>query len=249
MTWHATIITLFPELFPGSLGASLAGKGLHEKIWQLNVVNLRDYATDKHRTVDDTPYGGGAGMVLKPDITAAALRHADQTFGPHGRRIYLSPRGKPLNQPMVEELAKQPVLLLCGRYEGVDERVIEAAGLEEVSLGDFVLSGGEVAALALIEATIRLLPGLLGNQETLAEESFSQGLLEYPHYTRPPVWEGREVPPVLLGGDHAAIAAWRQSAARKLTRERRPDLWQNYLQQQLATSTPNGENDEFAAKN
>lgn len=227
--WHAQILTLFPEMFPGPVGTALAGRALQDGLWNLDVLNIRDFATDKHRTVDDTPYGGGAGMVLRPDVVAAALRGAEAKFGRAARRIYLSPRGRVLDQPLVEELvAAGSVLLLCGRYEGVDQRVLDAAGLEEVSLGDFVLAGGEVAAMTLIEACTRLIPGVMGNAETVDEESFAGGLLEYPHYTRPAVWEGQEVPEVLISGHHEKVKTWRHEKAMELTRLRRPDLWATY---------------------
>ncbi|MGE4351480.1 MAG: tRNA (guanosine(37)-N1)-methyltransferase TrmD [Bdellovibrionales bacterium] len=228
-SWHAQILTLFPEMFPGPVGQSLAGRALEDGLWKLDVLNIRDFATDKHRTVDDTPYGGGAGMVMKPDVIAAALRGAETAFGRAARRLYLSPRGRVLDQNLVEELTAAPsVLLLCGRYEGVDQRVLDAEDLEEVSLGDFVLAGGEVAALTLIEACTRLIPGVMGNEATTDEESFSQGLLEYPQYTRPPVWEGRAVPDVLISGHHEKVNAWRQTQSEELTRQRRPDLWEKF---------------------
>ena len=230
--WQAQILTLFPEMFPGPVGASLAGKALSEGIWKLDVLNIRAFATDKHKTVDDTPYGGGAGMVMRPDVVASALRGAEASFGRAKRRLYLSPRGRVLDQALVMDLvAAESVLLLCGRYEGVDQRVLDAEELEEVSLGDFVLAGGEVAAMLLMEACVRLLPGAIGNQETHAEESFSGGLLEYPHYTRPPEWEGRKVPDVLLSGHHAMVNEWRRGEAEKITKIRRPDLWDAYLAQ------------------
>lgn len=218
---HFHILTLFPEMFPGSLGHSLIGRAREEKRWHLHTIQIRDFAFDKHKTVDDSPFGGGAGMVMKPDVVDAALNSL-----PHGtRKIYLSPRGAPLKQAMLQDLTRNPhIALLCGRYEGVDQRVLDAHAMEEISLGDFVLAGGEVAAMTLIEGVVRLLPGVLGNAETVAEESFSGGLLEYPHYTRPAVWQGRDVPPVLLSGDHAKVKAWRQEQAERLTRERRPDL-------------------------
>lgn len=223
--WHAHVLTLFPEMFPGPLAYSLPGKAFEAGIWNLTAYQIRDFATDKHRTVDDTPYGGGAGMVMKPDVLAAAMAAVPMD----AKRIYLSPRGKPLNQAKLAELSQEThVALLCGRYEGVDERAIQHCGLEEVSLGDFVLAGGEVAALTLIEGVVRLLPGALGNAETHTEESFSAGLLEYPHYTRPAVWEGLGVPDVLVNGDHAKINAWRREKAEELTKLRRPDLWQLY---------------------
>lgn len=227
--WHAQILTLFPEMFPGPVGASLAGRALEDGLWKLDVLNIRDFATDKHRTVDDTPYGGGAGMVMRPDVVAAALRGAESRFGRAARRIYLSPRGRVLDQKLVEELVAAPsVLFLCGRYEGVDQRVLDAENLEEISLGDFVLAGGEVAAMMLIEACTRLIPGVMGNAATTDEESFTHGLLEYPHYTRPPVWEGREVPEVLISGHHEKVKAWRQAQSEDLTRQKRPDLWEKY---------------------
>ncbi len=226
MTWHAHVLTLFPEMFPGPLGHSLAGKALESGIWQLSATQIRDFATDKHHTVDDTPFGGGAGMLLKPDVVDAAL--ASLPLGAH--TIYLSPRGTPLSQNKLRELAAMPrVAFLCGRYEGVDQRVIDKHQLDEVSLGDFVLAGGEVAAMTIIEGIVRLLPGALGNAETHDEESFAGGLLEYPHYTRPAEWQGRAVPDVLISGDHAKIKAWRQAEAEKLTAARRPDLWAEWL--------------------
>lgn len=223
---HVQILTLFPEIFPGPLNSSLVGKALNEGLWKLSVINIRDFATDKHRTVDDAPYGGGAGMVMKPDVLAAALRGTAEQYGKAKRRIYLSPRGKLFNQKLAKELsAAESLLLLCGRYEGIDQRVIEAENLEEISIGDFVLSGGEIAAMAVIEAVARLLPGVVGNEETLTEESFASGLLEYPHYTRPPEWEGLKVPEILLSGNHEKIKEWRQMESERITRERRPDLW------------------------
>lgn len=236
--WRSAVLTLFPEMFPGPLGHSLPGKALAEGMWQLDTVNIRDFTTNKYHSVDDTPYGGGAGMVMRPDIVAAALQAAVARHGQAARRIYLSPRGRLFNQSLAEELvASGSVLMLCGRYEGLDQRVIEAENLEEVSLGDFVLAGGELAAMAVLEACVRLLPGVLGNAETVLEESFSHGLLEYPHYTRPPVWDGREVPPVLLSGHHAQIKAWRQTESERITRATRPDLWQNYAQNNPITMT------------
>jgi tRNA (guanine37-N1)-methyltransferase len=223
--WCVHILTLFPEMFPGLLGFSLPGKALENGIWNLNAIQIRDFATDKHKTVDDTPYGGGAGMVMKPDVLDAALKSL-----PVGtRKIYLSPRGKKLDQALLHNLTASPhVALLCGRYEGIDQRVIDAHGLEEVSLGDFVLAGGEVAAMALIEGVVRLLPGVLGNTETVDEESFANGLLEYPHFTKPAVWDGQPVPEILLSGDHAKVKEWRLNQAKALTQNRRPDLWQQY---------------------
>jgi len=220
--WRATVLTIFPEMFPGPLGTSLAGKALERGLWALDAADIRNHANDKHRTVDDTPAGGGPGMVMKADVLARAIDAADD-----GRpRLLMSPRGVPLTQGRVAELSGGPgAVILCGRFEGVDERLIEGRGLEEVSLGDFVLSGGEIAAMALIDACVRLLPGVMGREASGAEESFAEGLLEYPQYTRPQVWESRAIPEVLTSGDHGRIAAWRRGEAEKLTRERRPDLW------------------------
>jgi tRNA (guanine37-N1)-methyltransferase len=224
--WTARVLTLFPEMFPGPLGHSIAGRALEEGVWALETVDFRDFACDKHRTVDDAPFGGGPSMVLRPDVVDAALEATNDLQGPV---IYLSPRGRLLDQARVREIAQaSAVTLLCGRYEGVDERVIEARRLDEVSLGDFVLSGGEPAAIALIDACVRLLPGVLGNEESLIEESFAGGLLEYPHYTRPQDWQGRKVPETLLSGHHEKIRAWRLAEAEKITRQRRPDLWARY---------------------
>lgn len=222
MSWRASVLTLFPEAFPGPLGHSLAGRALEGGIWSLDAHDIRAHATDRHRTVDDTPFGGGAGMVMRPDVIDAAFAAvADERPA-----IVLTPRGVPLAQSRVRELAAGPgVVLLCGRYEGIDQRVIEARGLEEVSVGDFVLSGGELAAMVLLDSCVRLLAGVMGAAESAVEESFSAGLLEYPHYTRPAEWQGRGVPEILLSGHHAAIAAWRQEQAERITRERRPDLW------------------------
>jgi tRNA (guanine37-N1)-methyltransferase len=226
MTFAATILTLFPEMFPGSLGISLAGKALNDGLWSLDARDIRASTTDKHRTVDDHPAGGGAGMVLKPDILAAAIDAA-----PHvGPRLLMSPRGKPLTQDFVRDLAAGPgCLIVCGRFEGIDERVIEKRNLIEVSLGDFVLSGGEPAALALLDAVVRLLPGVMGKMESGEEESFEDGLLEHPHYTKPRLWEGLEIPQILLSGDHKAMAKWKREQREALTKQRRPDLWQKYL--------------------
>ena len=222
MTWHATVHTLFPAMFPGPLGGSLAGRALDGGLWRLDARDIRDAATGRHRTVDDTPFGGGAGMVMRPDVLDAALG------APDGRPlIYMTPRGRPLSQSRVRALAEGPgVTVVCGRYEGVDQRVLDARGAEEVSIGDYVLSGGELPALVLLDACVRLLPGVMGAAGSAAEESFSDGLLEYPHYTRPAEWQGRRVPDVLLSGNHAAIAAWRRDQALQATRTRRPDLWQ-----------------------
>jgi tRNA (guanine37-N1)-methyltransferase len=222
--WTATVLTIFPEMFPGPLGLSLAGKALERGLWRLDPVGLRRFTSDRHQTVDDTPFGGGAGMVMRPDIVAQAVDHVVEQGAP-GPLVYLSPRGVPLRQAMVKELAGGPgVVLLCGRYEGVDHRVIEARGFLEVSIGDFVLSGGELAVMILIDACVRLLPGVVGDAASLAQESFASGLLEYPHYTRPQVWEGRAVPEILLSGHHARIEAWRQEQALAITKSRRPDL-------------------------
>jgi tRNA (guanine37-N1)-methyltransferase len=229
MTWRASVLTIFPEMFPGPLGASLAGKALAEVRWALDIIDIRDFATDKHRSVDDTPAGGGAGMVMRADIAAAAIDAVRARMPAETPLLFLSPRGTPLTQGRVRELAHGPgAILLCGRFEGIDERVLEARNIEQISVGDYVLSGGELGAMVLIDAAIRLLPGVAGNEGSLAEESFAEGLLEYPHYTRPREWEGRAVPDVLLSGDHKKIAEWRRGEAEKLTRERRPDLWAKY---------------------
>src|SRR5436305_7135232 len=222
--WRATVLTLFPEMFPGPLGVSLAGRALASGVWALQARDIRDSATDRHRSVDDTPAGGGPGMVLRADVLAAAIDAAD--IAPDRPRLLMSPRGRPLTQSRVMELASGPgPLIVCGRFEGVDQRVIEARALDEVSVGDYVLSGGEIAAMALIDACVRLLPGVMGKPASGAEESFTGGLLEYPQYTRPQAWEGRPIPEILLSGDHAKIAAWRRAEAERLTKERRPDLW------------------------
>ncbi len=226
--WHTTVLTLFPEMFPGPLGVSLAGKALSSGIWALEARDIRDSATDRHRSVDDTPAGGGPGMVLRADVLAAALDAADAVPGAtkDRPRLLMSPRGRPLTQSRVAELTGGPgLLIVCGRFEGVDERVIAARGLEEVSIGDYVLSGGELAAMVLIDACVRLLPGVMGKQESGADESFSDGLLEYPQYTRPQSFEGQPIPEILLSGDHAKVAAWRRAEAEALTRSRRPDMW------------------------
>lgn len=225
MTWHATVLTLFPPMFPGPLGQSLAGRALAAGLWRLDVQDIRDAATDRHRTVDDTPFGGGAGMVMRPDVLDAAI-------GPDDARplIYLSPRGQPLAQERVRALAAAPgVRLICGRYEGVDQRVLDERGAEEISVGDYVLSGGELPALVLLDACVRLLPGVMGAAASGHDESFSAGLLEYPHYTRPAEWRGRTVPDVLLSGHHAAITAWRRAQSEQITRARRPDLWRRQM--------------------
>lgn len=245
MVWHINILTLFPEMFPGSLGHSLSGKALENGVWSYNAINIRDFAKDPHKTVDDTPYGGGAGMVMRPDVIEAALLSINHSppYPPagggearsaggenYGRLIYLSPRGKPLTQALTQELSQEPTLtLLCGRYEGVDQRVLDTHEFEEVSIGDYVLSGGEPAALILMDACIRLLPGVMGNDHTADEESFSNGLLEYPHYTRPADWAAADgkthsVPDILKSGNHGKIAQWRQEQSKTLTKQRRPDL-------------------------
>jgi tRNA (guanine37-N1)-methyltransferase len=226
--WRATVLTLFPEMFPGPLGVSLAGKALSAGLWALEARDIRDAATDRHRSVDDTPAGGGPGMVLRADVLASAIDAADiASDRPKGRpRLLMSPRGRPLTQSRVAELAAGPgPLIVCGRFEGIDQRVIEARQLEEISVGDYVLSGGEIAAMALIDACVRLLPGVMGKLASGAEESFSDGLLEYPQYTRPQEFEGRPIPEILSSGDHARVAAWRRAEAEALTRARRPDLW------------------------
>lgn len=226
MTWKATVLTLFPEMYPGPLGVSLAGKALAEETWQLETIDIRDFAHDKHRSVDDTPAGGGAGMIMRADIAAAAVDAARENAPAGTATMYLSPRGTPLTQAGVEMLAHGPgVILLCGRFEGVDERVLEARGIEEVSIGDYVLSGGDLAAYVVMDACVRLLPGVVGNAGTHKEESFASGLLEYPHYTRPRDFEGHTIPDVLLSGDHEKIARWRREQAEALTKSRRPDLW------------------------
>jgi tRNA (guanine37-N1)-methyltransferase len=223
------VLTIFPEMFPGPLGSSLAGKALAEGKWELKTIDIRDFATDKHRSVDNTPAGGGAGMVMRADIAAAAIDAARAAAESGTPTLYLSPRGRPLTQTRVRELAQGPgAILLCGRFEGIDQRVLEARNIEEISIGDYVLSGGELAAQVLIDACVRLLPGVAGNESSLAEESFASGLLEYPHYTRPREWEGRAIPEVLLSGDHKKIAEWRREEAGKITKERRPDLWERY---------------------
>jgi tRNA (guanine37-N1)-methyltransferase len=239
MPWRATILTLFPEMFPGPLGISLAGKALASGLWELETRDIRASATDKHRSVDDTPAGGGPGMVLRADILAAAIDAADAE--PERPRLLMSPRGRPLTQSRVVELASGPgPLIVCGRFEGVDQRVIDARSLEEVSVGDYVLSGGEIAAMALIDACVRLLPGVMGKEASGAEESFSEGLLEYPQYTRPQLFEGRTIPEILTSGDHARVAAWRRAESEALTRLRRPDLWAAHLTQKPPKDTTKG---------
>jgi tRNA (guanine37-N1)-methyltransferase len=237
--WRATVLTLFPEMFPGPLGVSLAGRALAAGLWALEARDIRDQATDRHRSVDDTPAGGGPGMVFRADVLAAAIDAA--SAAPDRPKLLMSPRGRPLTQSRVAELASAPgPLIVCGRFEGVDQRVIEARGLEEISVGDYVLSGGEIAALALLDACVRLLPGVMGKPQSGSEESFADGLLEYPQYTRPQVFESRPIPDILLSGDHAKIAAWRRAEAEALTRERRPDLWGAKAGQKGSKNTTDG---------
>ncbi len=250
-SWRATVLTLFPDMFPGPLGYSLAGKALNDGIWALETVDIRGFASDKHRSVDDTPAGGGPGMIMRADVLGAAIdsvRYAPQSAGPADRPvIYLSPRGRPLRQARVRELTNGPgAILICGRFEGVDQRVLDARAIEEVSLGDYILSGGEPAAIALLDAAVRLLPGVVGDPAVLSEESFEKGLLEYPHYTRPAEWEGLGIPPVLLSGHHGAIRQWRQQQAEKLTQQRRPDLWRRYEEiQRNASAVPECDDEEI----
>jgi tRNA (guanine37-N1)-methyltransferase len=237
MTWRASVLTLFPEMFPGPLGHSLAGKALENGIWSLETIQLRDFATDRHHSVDDTPFGGGAGMVLRPDVIDAAL---DSIAGDRPI-LCLTPRGRRLTQADAARLAGGGgVILLCGRYEGIDQRVIECRDMEEISVGDYVLSGGEPAALVLLDAIVRLLPGVMGAADSAAEESFSAGLLEYPHYTRPAEWRGRRVPDVLLSGHHGAVATWRHDQSERITRQRRPDLWDAHIEGRSAPVTSKG---------
>lgn len=238
--WQATVLTLFPEMFPGPLAHSLAGRALRERLWSLKTIDIRDFANDKHQTVDDTCAGGGAGMVLRADVVDAALTHASDLYTDQKPTlIYLTPRGAPLRQSKVRSLMKESsgCVLLCGRYEGIDDRVIEKwreeKGLIEISIGDYILSGGEIAALTLIDACVRLLPGVVNKQESLESESFESGLLEFPQYTRPQDWQGKVLPEILLSGDHKKIAAWRQGQSEKITRERRPDLWEIYTNKSL----------------
>lgn len=226
MTWAATVLTLFPEMFPGPLDASILGRARQKTLWSLEVRDIREHGLGKHRSVDDTPAGGGPGMVMRADVACAAIDAVERAGRP---LIYLSPRGTPLTQKRVTALSEGPgAILLCGRFEGLDQRAIEARNIEEISLGDFVLAGGEIAAMALIEAAVRLIPGVLGAEASPEDESFSHGLLEYPQYTRPQSFEGRDIPDVLLGGNHAEIAKWRREAAENLTKSRRPDLWTPY---------------------
>jgi tRNA (guanine37-N1)-methyltransferase len=236
--WRASVLTIFPEMFPGPLGASLAGKALAAGLWSLEALDIRAHATDRHRTVDDTPAGGGPGMVMKADVLARALDAVPHDTRP---RLLMSPRGRPLTQRRVSDLAHgKGVVILCARFEGVDERLIAARGLEEVSIGDFVLSGGEIPALALLDACVRLLAGVMGKEASAVEESFADGLLEYPQYTRPPVFEGEPIPEVLVSGDHAKVAAWRRAEAERITRARRPDLWAAYLARKQPKDGPSG---------
>ncbi len=229
MVWRADVLTLFPEMFPGPLGLSLAGRALKDGLWSLGARDIRNFATDKHGSVDDTPAGGGAGMVMRPDIAVAAIDAAREHMPEGAPTVYLSPRGAPLTQARAHELGQGPgAILLCGRFEGVDQRALDARSVEEISIGDYVLSGGELAAMVLIDAVVRQLPGVAGNEGSLEEESFANGLLEYPHYTRPRDFEGRKIPEVLLSGDHKKIAEWRREEAEKITRARRPDLWARY---------------------
>jgi tRNA (guanine37-N1)-methyltransferase len=237
--WRASVLTLFPEMFPGPLGISLVGKALADGLWSLDVHDIRSSGLGKHRTVDDTPAGGGPGMVMRADVAAAAINAVTAGSGPSRPLLCLSPRGTPLVQERVRELAEGTgAILFCARFEGVDERIIRARRMEEVSLGDFVLAGGEVAAMALIEACVRLMPGVMGAGESAAEESFEQGLLEYPQFTRPQTFEGADIPPVLVSGDHAAVARWRRQESERLTRERRPDLWTLYEKRVLSARRP-----------
>ena len=224
--WQAQVFTLYPEVFPGPLSKGLYGKALSKKLWDLNIVNIREAAEDKHKTVDDTPYGGGSGMLLKPDVLAKSL---DQNEIKGGRIIYLSPKGKKFNQNYAQELSEEKsISLICGHFEGVDERVLATRNIEEISIGDYVLSGGETAAFVVIDSVLRLLPGILGNQNSKVDESFENGLLEYPQYTKPQIWEEKAVPEVLLSGDHSKIKDWRLSQSEAITRVRRPDLWEKY---------------------
>lgn len=239
-SWRATVLTLFPDAFPGPLGLSLAGRALERGDWGLETVDIRDFALDRHRSVDDAPLGGGAGMVMRPDVVDAALESVAERPGP---LLYLSPRGRLFDQALARELAAEPgIRLFCGRYEGVDQRVLEARAVEEVSVGDYVLSGGEMAALVLLDAVVRLLPGVMGNEDSAAEESFESGLLEYPLYTRPADWQGRKVPEVLLSGHHAQIRQWRRDRAEELTKAQRPDLWARYIEGKAGPAKAGDEN-------
>ncbi len=235
--WRATVLTVFPEMFPGPLGLSLAGRGLERGLWAMDVLDIRDFARDKHRSVDDEPFGGGPGMVMRADVVDAALAAVEDRPGPV---VYLTPRGRVLDQALVRSLAEgRGMTLLCGRYEGVDQRVLEARNVEEVSVGDYVLSGGEPAAIVVIDAVVRLLPGVVGNEASPADESFEAGLLEHPHYMRPADWQGRLVPEVLTSGHHEMVRRWRLGEAERITKERRPDLWARY-QERKSRGTPSG---------
>ena len=223
---QAQIFTLYPELFPGPLNKGLYGKALSNNIWNLKIVNIKDYSSDKHKTVDDTPFGGGSGMLIKPDVLANSL---DQNVKPNEKIYYLTPKGKLFSQKLAKKLSKEKTInLICGHFEGVDQRVIDTRNIEELSIGDYVLSGGETAALVVLDSILRLIPGVLGNDQSISEESFENGLLEYPQYTKPQIWEKKNVPDVLLSGDHAKIKDWRLSESEAITRDRRPDLWQKY---------------------
>ncbi|WP_340107691.1 tRNA (guanosine(37)-N1)-methyltransferase TrmD [Pikeienuella sp. HZG-20] len=243
--WTARVLTLFPEMFPGPLGLSLIGRARARGLWNLTPIDIRRFATDRHRTVDAPPAGGGAGMVMRPDIAAAAMDDAMRGAPADRARwplVYLSPRGAPFDQAMAKRFAAcEGITLLCGRFEGVDERALDARAVEEVSLGDFVMTGGEIAAMALIDATVRLIPRVLGNASSVAEESFAGGLLEAPHYTKPPLWEGREIPEVLLSGHHARVAEWRAAMSERLTKERRPDLWRAHEARASAADPMDGQ--------
>lgn len=234
--WTAQVLTLFPNMFPGPLGESITGKALAEQLWALETLDIRNFATDRHQTVDGAPAGGGAGMVMRADVLAAAIDAARADIDAKSPLIYLSPRGRRFDEPRAKDIASGPgVTLICGRYEGVDQRVLDARDVEEVSVGDYILSGGELAAYAIIDAVVRLLPGVIGNAEGLAQESFEDGLLEYPQFTRPQVWEGRKIPEVLTSGHHANIAAWRRRQSEDLTRDRRPDMWKRYQERVNST--------------
>ena len=238
MSWRASVLTLFPGMFPGPLGLSLAGRALERGIWSVEAHDLREHGIGRHRAVDDTPFGGGAGMVMRADVVDAALS-AHLAADDARPVVYLTPRGRQLAQEDLRRYAAGGgILLLCGRFEGIDERVLEARGIEQVSIGDYVLSGGEPAALVLLDGVVRLLPGVMGSEASAIEESFSAGLLEYPHYTKPAEWQGRAAPDILLSGNHAAIAAWRRAASERDTRERRPDLWERHLSHQSSRALP-----------
>ena len=238
--WKAQILTIFPEMFPGPLALSLAGQGLKNKIWTLETINIRDFAQDKHQTVDDSTFGGGPGMVMRPDVVDAAIKSTSITSS-NLPLLYLTPRGKTLTQCKISELSKSPgVRIICGRYEGLDQRVVEANNAEELSVSDFILSGGEPAAISLLDACVRLLPGIVGKKQSLIEESFRDGLLEYAQYTRPKIWNGHEIPEVLLSGNHKQISRWRLENAKITTESRRPDLWELYLQKQNQTKKTGG---------